>query len=56
MLTERTEEHHINSFDAGAFFNLHDYDSTNEWTPDDILKTYGERCPTYTVLVTPYRT
>lgn len=37
------EEHHINSFDAGSFFNLHDYDSTNEWTLDDLLKTYGLR-------------
>jgi len=35
------EEHHITSFDPGSFFNLHDYDSSNEWTPDDILKTYG---------------
>ena len=35
------EEHHINSFDAGAFFNLHDYEGTNEWTEDDILITYG---------------
>ncbi|EMC91678.1 hypothetical protein BAUCODRAFT_126673 [Baudoinia panamericana UAMH 10762] len=35
------EEHHITSFDAGAFFNLHDYDSSNEWTREDILKTYG---------------
>jgi len=35
------EEHHISSFDAGSFFNLHDYDSSNEWTPDDIMKTYG---------------
>lgn len=35
------EEHHISSFDAGSFFNLHDYDSTNEWTRDDLLKTYG---------------
>ena len=35
------EEHHITSFDAGSFFNLHDYDSSNEWTPEDILKTYG---------------
>lgn len=37
------EEHHISSFDAGSFFNLHDYDSTNEWTLDDLLKTYGLR-------------
>lgn len=35
------EEHHITSFDAGSFFNLHDYDSTNEWTLEDLLKTYG---------------
>ena len=35
------EEHHITSFDAGSFFNLHDYDSSNEWTFDDIMKTYG---------------
>lgn len=45
MLTERSEEHHINSFDAGSFFNLHDYDSTGEWTPDDISTTYGLRNP-----------
>ena len=35
------EEHHITAFDAGSFFNLHDYDSSNEWTTEDILKTYG---------------
>ena len=35
------EEHHITSFDAGSFFNLHDYDSSNSWTHDDLLKTYG---------------
>ncbi|KAK8219228.1 hypothetical protein M8818_000960 [Zalaria obscura] len=35
------EEHHINAFDAGSFFNLHDYDSSGTWTPDDIRKTYG---------------
>jgi hypothetical protein len=38
-----TEEHHIGSFDAGSFFNLHDYDSSGEWTAEDILKTYGLR-------------
>ncbi|THY16529.1 hypothetical protein D6D02_03550 [Aureobasidium pullulans] len=37
------EEHHINSFDAGSFFNLHDYHSSGTWTPDDIRKTYGLR-------------
>ena len=35
------EEHHITSFDSGSFFNLHDFDSTNEWTLEDLLKTYG---------------
>ncbi|KAI5250529.1 hypothetical protein E4T47_01329 [Aureobasidium subglaciale] len=40
-LTYFVEEHHINSFDAGSFFNLHDYDSSGTWTPDDIRKTYG---------------
>ncbi|KAK5117401.1 hypothetical protein LTR62_006019 [Meristemomyces frigidus] len=35
------EEHHINNFDASAFFNLHDYDSSNTWTFDDLMKTYG---------------
>jgi len=40
-LTPPPEEHHITNFDAGSFFNLHDYDSSNTWTIDDILKTYG---------------
>ncbi|KAF7846261.1 hypothetical protein BT93_L4755 [Corymbia citriodora subsp. variegata] len=35
------EEHHINSFDSGSFFNLHDYDSSGNWSPEDIRKTYG---------------
>ncbi|QIW99378.1 hypothetical protein AMS68_004896 [Peltaster fructicola] len=35
------EEHHISTFDAGSFFNLHDYDSSSEWTYEDIAKTYG---------------
>ena len=42
LLTDTySEEHHIADFDAGAFFNLHDYDSTNTWSADDIIKTYG---------------
>lgn len=41
QLTGYAEEHHINSFDAGSFFNLHDYNSNNEWAREDILKTYG---------------
>ncbi|KAI9821939.1 MAG: hypothetical protein M1827_002521 [Pycnora praestabilis] len=35
------EEHHIASFDPGAFFSLHDFDSSGAWTPDEILRTYG---------------
>ncbi|EME78792.1 uncharacterized protein MYCFIDRAFT_157523 [Pseudocercospora fijiensis CIRAD86] len=35
------EEHHIQSFDAASFFNLHDYNSNNEWTVEDLMKTYG---------------
>ena len=40
-LTGSTEEHHISGFDATAFFNLHDYDSTGVWTSVDIKRTYG---------------
>lgn len=35
------EEHHIENFDSTSFFKLHDYDSSGEWTVDDIAKTYG---------------
>nr|POE72464.1 putative calcium-binding protein [Quercus suber] len=35
------EEHHISSYDAGSFFNLHDFDSNNVWTADEIFKSYG---------------
>ncbi|MCJ1288009.1 hypothetical protein MMC26_007362 [Xylographa opegraphella] len=35
------EEHHIANFDAGAFFSLHDYDSSGGWTPDEVRRTYG---------------
>jgi len=35
------EEHHISNFDAGAFFSLHDYDSSGGWTPDEVSRTYG---------------
>lgn len=41
ILKTLTEEHHINSFDSGSFFNLHDYDASGFWSPDDIRKTYG---------------
>ena len=29
------------NFDPGAFFTLHDYDSTGAWTPEDVRRTYG---------------
>lgn len=35
------EEHHISNLDPGAFFSLHDYDSSSTWTPGEILRTYG---------------
>lgn len=35
------EEHHIDSFDAGSFFALHDYDNSGDWKSDEIMKTYG---------------
>nr|POE46769.1 putative calcium-binding protein [Quercus suber] len=35
------EEHHISSFDAASFFNLHDFDSNNAWTTNEIFKFYG---------------
>lgn len=41
LLTPPTEEHHISNFDAGAFFSLHDFDSSGGWTPDEVRRTYG---------------
>ena len=41
ITNDHLEEHHLNGFDAGSFFNLHDYDSSGSWTPDDIRRTYG---------------
>lgn len=35
------EEHHISNFDAGSFFVLHDFDSSGDWTANEILRTYG---------------
>ncbi|KAI9803375.1 MAG: hypothetical protein M1833_000893 [Piccolia ochrophora] len=43
--THMAEEHHISNFDAGAFFSLHDFDSTGVWTAKDILRTYGLEDP-----------
>ncbi|KAL8699351.1 MAG: hypothetical protein Q9224_001453 [Gallowayella concinna] len=36
-----TEEHHISNFDPGAFFTLHDFDSSLSWTADEIRRMYG---------------
>lgn len=35
------EEHHIATFDPGAFFSLHDFDSSGAWTPDEVRRMYG---------------
>lgn len=35
------QEHHINNFDPGAFFTLHDFDSSNTWTRDEVIRFYG---------------
>jgi len=35
------QEHHINNFDPGAFFTLHDFDSSGTWTRDEVLRFYG---------------
>ncbi|MCJ1245553.1 hypothetical protein MMC30_002757 [Trapelia coarctata] len=35
------EEHHISNFDPGAFFSLHDFDSSGGWSPDEVRRTYG---------------
>ena len=35
------EEHHIDNFDPGAFFQLHDFDGDGYWDESEILKTYG---------------
>ncbi|KAL8747194.1 MAG: hypothetical protein Q9190_000901 [Brigantiaea leucoxantha] len=36
-----SSEHHISNFDPGAFFLLHDFDSSGSWTADEIRRTYG---------------
>lgn len=36
-----TEEHHIDNFDPGSFFELHDFDRSGDLTPDEIRKFYG---------------
>lgn len=36
-----TGEHHIENFDAGAFFTLHDFDGNGFWDILEIQKFYG---------------
>ncbi|KAL8692592.1 MAG: hypothetical protein Q9218_002408 [Villophora microphyllina] len=36
-----SEEHHISNFDPGAFFTLHDFDSSLSWSADEIRRMYG---------------
>ncbi|OAQ61009.1 EF-Hand 1, calcium-binding site [Pochonia chlamydosporia 170] len=41
MERHMAEEHHIDSWDAGAFFALHDYNSDGAWQGEEIMRTYG---------------
>ncbi|KAH7133258.1 hypothetical protein B0J13DRAFT_561948 [Dactylonectria estremocensis] len=41
MTKHMAEEHHIEGWDAGAFFALHDYDSNGRWEPSEMQRTYG---------------
>ncbi|KAI9834156.1 MAG: hypothetical protein M1826_005267 [Phylliscum demangeonii] len=34
-------EHHITNYDAGAFFTLHDFDGSGDWSAAEIVRTYG---------------
>ncbi|KAA8899951.1 hypothetical protein FN846DRAFT_782078 [Sphaerosporella brunnea] len=36
-------EHHINNYDAGAFFTLHDFDFNGALSREELLRTYGLR-------------
>ncbi|KAH7115951.1 secretory pathway protein-like protein Ssp120 [Dendryphion nanum] len=47
------EEHHINTFDATTFFTLHDYDSTGQWSRDDIRRTFGLSDPSTSHITDP---
>lgn len=31
----------MTTYDPGSFFTLHDFDSSGEWTADEIARTYG---------------
>ncbi|KAG9256415.1 uncharacterized protein F5Z01DRAFT_509148 [Emericellopsis atlantica] len=41
MTKHMAEEHHMEGWDAGAFFALHDYNSDGKWQGDELLRTYG---------------
>ncbi|CAM1509955.1 Fc.00g002900.m01.CDS01 [Cosmosporella sp. VM-42] len=41
MTKHMAEEHHMDGWDAGSFFTLHDYNSDGFWQADEILQTYG---------------
>ncbi|KAI9902033.1 hypothetical protein N3K66_003850 [Trichothecium roseum] len=41
MTKHMAEEHHLDGWDAGAFFALHDYNSDGKWQGDELLRTYG---------------
>lgn len=38
-------EHHINNYDAGAFFSLHDFNNDLHLSRDELLRTYGVLTP-----------
>ncbi|KAI4156510.1 MAG: hypothetical protein LQ340_000211 [Diploschistes diacapsis] len=40
-LKHLSEEHHLDNFDSGAFFTLHDFDSSGGWTPEEVRRMYG---------------
>ncbi|KAG5971576.1 hypothetical protein E4U55_001163 [Claviceps digitariae] len=35
------EEHHIDTWDTGSFFALHDYNSDGSWQGEEMMRTYG---------------
>ena len=37
----RTEEHHVDNYNAGAFFLLHDFDSSGGWSHAEVRRLYG---------------
>ena len=35
------EEHHVDNYNAGAFFLLHDFDSSGDWSHKEVRRLYG---------------